>query len=440
MNDKVTVREKIFFGFGNAGCNVIWMVVSSFLALYYTDSVGISAAAVGTIMLVTRILDGVSDLAMGAIIDRTHSRWGKARPWLLISAPFMAIGLVLLFAVPSSLSMDGKVIYAFLTYTFLAVVVYTACNLACTTLLSFITADQKVRTLMSSIGYFIAMIAVLAVSYGVMPLVEKVGWTVSAVIFGIIGMILILLTFWGTKERSTGDEVQKKQKLPIKTSVKALFQNKYFILCTLLFLTNYIANGAMGGAAVYYAKDVLGNVGAVGLLVTCSTLPGMIGVVLLPKLANKIGKWKCLMGGYVLQLIGYVMIMIMPSSLSIVLPAIIIKGIGALPITALMFALVADVVDYGERKTGTRIDGMTYSATSFGMKVGTGIGTAVLGWVLAFGGYNGSLAAQSETAVTSIISLYAYIPFALTVVGTVILYFTNLDKVSPNEKRSENKA
>lgn len=433
MNQKVSLREKFSYALGDAGCNFIWTVVGSFLTLYYTDSVGISAATVGTIMLITRLLDGVSDLVMGAIIDRTKTRWGKARPWLLITAPFMALGLVLLFSVPSSLSTNGKVVYAFLTYVFLAVFVYTACNLAYTTLLSLMSPDPKVRTTVSSIRYFITMIAILMISYWTTPLVAKVGWTVAAIIFGVLGMLLLLIAFAGTKERCAGDveEQATEEKMSVIESFKILFKNKYFIMVALLFVINYVVGGATNGSGIYYAKDVLGNMGVFGTLVMCSMVPSMIAVLVLPQLSNKFGKWNLLMAGYVLQVLAYGAISLVPTNLPVVLVALCIKSIGVLPHMAIMFALVADVVDYGEWKTGKRLDGITYSAVSFGMKVGTGLGSAIIGWGLAFGGYDGMATVQTAGAVTSITALYSYIPLILTVVGIIVLFFTNLDKDLP---------
>lgn len=429
--EKVTIWEKLAYGVGDAGCNFIWVVVGSFLTLYYTDSVGISAGVVGTIMLITRLLDGVSDIAMGAAIDRTNTRWGKARPWLLFSAPFMALGLVLLFNVPVGLTDNGKIIYAFLTYVFLAVIVYTIANLSYTTLLSLMTTSQEVRTSVSSIRYFVTMIAILAISYGTTPLIAKVGWGKMAVIFGFIGMVLILIAFAGTRERSLGNKVEEKDKMSVKESFQILFKNKYFVLVGLLFVINYVIGGATNGAGIYFAKDVLGNMGIFGTLIMASMVPSMIGVAFLPKLTEKLGKWKCLMIGYVLQLLSYVMIAIAPYNIPLVLTALVIKSMGMLPHMAIMFALVADVVDYGEWKTGKRIDGMTYSAVSFGMKVGTGIGTAIIGWSLQFGGYDGSLMTQGSDAITSIIALYAYIPIAFVIIGIVVLYFTNLENIFP---------
>lgn len=130
MKGKVSFREMLCYAMGDAGCNFVWTTVGSFLTLYYTNSVGISAAAVGTLMLLTRLLDGISDILMGTIIDHTKSRWGKARVWLLWTAPFMGIGLILLFSVPSSLPENGKLVFAYITYVLMAAVIYTACNLA----------------------------------------------------------------------------------------------------------------------------------------------------------------------------------------------------------------------------------------------------------------------------------------------------------------------
>ena len=138
---KVPFMEKIAYGLGDAGCNFIWTTVGMFLTIYYTDKVGIPAAVVGTIMLLTRLLDGVSDLVMGNIVDHTHTRWGKARPWVGLMAPFMGLGLILLFNVPAGLSGGAKVAYASITYVLLAVVIYTACNLSYGTLMSYMAPD-----------------------------------------------------------------------------------------------------------------------------------------------------------------------------------------------------------------------------------------------------------------------------------------------------------
>ena len=154
MENKPSLWEKLAFAVGDGGCNFVWTTIGSFLTLYYTDSVGISAAVIGTIMLLTRLLDGVTDLGRGALIDRTRTRWGKARPWVLWSAVPMGLGLVLLFNVPASLGSSGKIAYAAITYTLVAAVIYTACNLSYNTRLSLTAPNPKDRVLMSSLRFF----------------------------------------------------------------------------------------------------------------------------------------------------------------------------------------------------------------------------------------------------------------------------------------------
>lgn len=430
-NNKVPFIEKIAYGLGDAGCNFIWTTVGSFLTLYYTDSVGISAAVVGTLMLVTRLLDGVSDIGMGAIIDRTHTRWGKARPWVGLTAPLMALGLILLFNVPMGLSDTGKIVYASITYILLAVVIYTACNLAYCTLLSLVAPDPQDRTTLSSVRFFLTMAAVLVIVYTTNGLIEAIGWRGMSIVFGLVGMALLLVTFFFTKERTNANDDKTQETIPVIESIKVLFQNKYFVFTAILFIINYAAVNLTNGIGIYYVRDILGDMGAYGTVMAMGFIPSLIGLPFFPKLAACFGKWRCLMAGYILQIVGYVIVLLFPSSFPLLITGLLLKGFGSIPHTAGLFAMVADVVDYGDWKFGKRVEGMTYSATSFGMKVGTGVGSAVVGWGLAFGGYNGELAAQSTSALFAIKSLYTWVPMVMTIVGLVILSMCNLDKMLP---------
>lgn len=437
---KLSLREMFCYALGDAGCNFVWTTVGSFLTLYYTNSVGISAAAVGTLMLLTRLLDGLSDLVMGSIIDRTKSRWGKARPWILWSAPLMGIGLVLLFSVPQSLPSGGKLIYAYLTYVLMAAVIYTACNLAYTTLLSLITPDADTRSTISSIRYFITMIAILIISYGMTPMITAIGWTATAAIFGAIGSVLLLICFLGTKERitETEDKNPQQKKMSVSESFKILAQNKYFVLVAILFILVYIAGGATNGSGVYYATYVLGNANLFGNLVLFAMVPSMAAIFAVPKLSTRYGKWKVMMVSFVIQIIAYVIIGIFPTNLPVLYTALTIKSIGQTAPMAILFALVADVVDYGELKTGKRIDGLTYSAVSFGMKVGTGLGSAVVGWALALGHYDGMATSQPDSAIISMIALYSYIPLVIAIITLIVMYMTNVDKAIAKLKEAKN--
>lgn len=436
MKNKIPFYEKLAFAVGDGGCNFVWTTIGSFLTLYYTDSVGISAAVIGTIMLLSRLVDGFSDLGMGIIIDRTHTRWGKARPWILWSAIPMGVGLVLLFSVPNSLGSGAKIAYAAISYTIMAAVIYTASNLAYNTLLSLAAPEPKDRVTMSSIRFFCTMGVVLLINYNAMKLVNKFGWTGMAAIFGAIAIVLLLITFFFTKERNVVEvKRENKEKVPVSHSFKILFKNKYFILVSLIFIINYTALGINNAIRIYFARDVLGSVALMGTLTLCFILPKMIGNLFYPQISKLLGKWKSLVIGYILEMLGVGIIMVMPVSLSTTITGLVLLGIGGIPHTAGLFAMVVDIIDYGEWKTGERIDGLTYSATSFGMKVGAGLGAAIVGWGLAWGNYNGTLKAQAAETANAIKMLFTAVPFVLFAIGLVILLFANVDKIYPKISR-----
>lgn len=448
-NNKPSWKEIISFAIGDGGCNLVWTTIGSYLTLYYTDSVGLAAAAIGTMMLLTRLLDGVSDLIMGSIIDRTHTRWGKARPWILWTAIPMGLGLVLVFSVPGGLGGGAKMAYASITYVLMAVVIYTACNLAYNTLLSLEAPDPKDRVTMSSLRFFVTMSVVLFINYNCNNLVNKFGWTGMAVIFGGIGAVILLLTFLGTKERvniekNTAESKEEVEKVPVSQSFKLLFQNKYFWLLTVVFVVNYTILGVNNGLRIYYARDVLGNVGLMGTLTLCFILPKLIGNLLYPYINRLLGKWKSMMIGYVIELAGVLIMAFTDTTFTTAAAGLICLGIGGIPHNAGLFAMVADVIDYGEWKTGVRLDGLTNSVTSFGMKVGAGVGSAIVGWGLAWAAYDGALASQTAATIAGIKTVFTFVPAVLIVVGLISLFFCNLDKIYPQiteglkERRAKN--
>ena len=217
-----------------------------------------------------------------------------------------------------------------------------------------------------------------------------------SLIFGGIAIVLLLITFLGTKERTNIEQnTAKKQSADEKTSVgesfKYLFKNKYFFLLTIVFVLNYTILGVNNGLRIYYARDVLGNAGLMGPLTLCFILPKMIGNLVYPYINKLLGKWKSMMLGYVIELAGVLIMAFFPASFTNAVIGLICLGIGGIPHNAGLFAMVADVIDYGEWKTGVRLDGLTNSATSFGMKVGAGLGSALVGWGLAWAAYDGAL-------------------------------------------------
>lgn len=430
-SQKLGFGEKIAYGMGDCGANVYVAMAGTFLTGYYTDTVGLAVAAVGTMMLITRIFDGFTDLMMGAIVDKTKSKYGKARPWVLWTAPFMALGLIALFAVPKSLyGSHAGLVYAYISYLIQNCVVYTANNLPYNALLSRMTLDVSERASTASMRFVMTQITTLIINAITANLVGKIGWTGCASIFAIVQFIMLLWCFFGCKEHidEKEDGSVKVAEVPLSTAFPALLKNQYFYLQTLLFLVLYIGVVSSGASTYYFASTVLGNISVITWLSMAGTIPAIIANFINPSLVIKFGKRKVMIMGAVLMIIGSILVGIADSNIILAIVGLVIKGFGLGPIMSGVFALTADVVDFGEWKTGVRSEGLINSCTSVGMKVGIGLGSAVLSWILAFGGYDGTAATQTASAVVSIKFSYGYLGAICAVVCLVLILFINIDK------------
>lgn len=441
-SQKVSVREKVCYGVGDIGANLVWTTVASFLTIYCTDVAGIAAGVVGTLMLIARLFDGVSDLFMGVIIDKTNTRWGKARPWVLWSAPPLVISLIMIFSVPD-FGANGKATYLLLVYIFLAAVCFTASNLSYNTMLSLVTTEQHDRNVMNTIRFEFTMIAQLLINVITIPLVHifgngQKGWTLMSVLYAIIAMAMFATTFLGTKERYKPIKpavTKKEKKHPLKT-IKILCRNKYFILITLAFAVIYISLGLTGGSRIYYAKYVLGDEMINSTMTLFNYIPTILTIMLIPVFTKRYGKIKALFIGFTFYAVGLVLEIAGPVNLPMIYSGLVLQGIGHAALYSCLFAIVGDVVDYSEWKDGIREEGLTYSVTSFGQKIGTGLGTAALGWILAAGHYDGTAAVQPDSAIFAIKSLFLYLPLVITVVVLIIWYlFMGIDKIYPTVRK-----
>lgn len=427
----LSIPEKFSYGLGDCGANVVVAMCSTFLTAYYTDTVGIAATAIGTMMLLARIFDGLTDIIMGAIVDKTNTKWGKARPWLLWTAPFMAIALILVFNVPNNLSGNGKLIYAYITYIFQNCIVYTANNLPYNALLSRMTLNVQDRASAASLRFVMTQLTTLIINAVTANLLASVGWFWLSTVYGIISMILLLICFFGTKEHlSVNSETGKVQveNVPLNISLPALFKNKYFYIQSLLFMFLYIGIVSTGATTFYFCNIVLGNLGVLTLVSMATTVPAMIINVILPKLVPFFGKRKLMIAGSFLMIIGSLIIGAAGSNIPLVLTGLVIKGFGMGPIMSGIFAMTADVVDYGEWKTGVRSEGLVNSCTSFGMKVGIGLGSALCTWIIAFGGYDGTAVVQSASAIASIRFGFGYCGAIISGICLLLCFLMNIDK------------
>ncbi|HBG9133181.1 TPA: MFS transporter [Clostridioides difficile] len=431
--EKISFFERVSYGCGDLGCNIIYSAMSAFLLFYYTNYADVSAAAVGSIMLISRILDGFSDLTMGIIVDRTKSKYGKARPWILRMAIPFAISAILLFSVPSSLGVTSKLIYIFITYNLVSTVIYTAINVPYATLNSLITQDQYERGVLSIFRMILATCGTLIINGLTLPLVEHFGnnlsaWTKTFFIFGIASIIVFFITFTGTKERVKAVKQNKNEVIPFKIGIKSLFRNKYWIQITLCLVCIFIVFAINGGSSVYYAKFILGDEKLFAPINMVSNVSQIIAMFMVAPFIKKFGKRNVLIVGSIILISSNVMFIIAGQNYIGVISASAIKGIGSAGIAATMFAIVSDTIEYGEWKTGYRTEGLINSASSFGFKVGNGLGSAILGGVLSIGGYVGTSATQSNSAIVSIKACFIYLPIFITILQIIIMFFYKIDK------------
>lgn len=428
------IVERFSYGCGDFGCNIIYTAMSAFLLFYYTDYAGVNALAVGTIMMISRIFDGVSDIIMGVIVDRTKSKFGKARPWLLRMCVPFALSGILLFSVPSSWSSTPKLIYVFITYNLVSTVIYTAINVPYSALNALMTQDPYERSVLSIFRNLLATAGTLIINTFTLPLVEYFGnnapaWTKTFCVFGILAVAAFMMNFFGTKERvkSVASESGKVDEVPFWKGIAALFQNKYWIMMTAMLALFFLMYSVNGGATVYYAKDILGNKNLVGTINGIFNVVQIAGMFFIAMLVKKYGKRNVFALGLVLDIIGMLVLNFSGGVMGFIVVSSVIRGIGNACGGATMWAMVSDTIDYGEWKTGVRTEGLVNSACSFGYKIGNGIGSALLGLILEVGGYVGELAVQPASALVSIQVCFVWIPIAIYVIGLVIMRFYRLD-------------
>ena len=431
--ERLKLREKLSYGVGDIGANVIFAPVSAFLLFYLTDTVGVGAAIAGTLLLFGRMLDGTLDLIIGTLVDKTSTRWGKARPWILFSMPVLVISFVLLFNVPAGLNQTGKEVYTFVFYFLCLGVGFVSSNLAYHTLLSVITSDSRTRVTLTVIRTFCAILTTLLVNTLTIPLLTafgggQAGWSATALIYGAVAAITLLILFFGTKERVPSTVTTTSgPKMPLGTMIRILFRNPYFFLVFGFFLLQFMIQGT-AGIGIYFASDVLQNPALFGLLSIAGLAPLLLGMWFMPAIIGRFGKRKPILFGTGLAAIGTAITLIDPTNVTLIIVGSLIRAVGGIPNSSVLFALVADVIDYGEWKSGVRLDGMTYAAATAGQNFGAGLGTALVGWLLAFGNYDGLATSQPQSAIDVEIFLYLWLPFIVSILMAVIIYFFNIDK------------
>ena len=437
--------NKVGYGSGDVAGNVVYVLLSAFVMIYLTDTAGLNAGVVGTLMMVSRLFDGFSDIIFGALLDRTNTRMGKARPWMLWGFVGCAAMLIAIFAIPTSLGDTAKYAWFFIAYTLLNAVFYTANNIAYSSLTALITRNSSERVQMGSIRFMFAFgtnLLIQSITVGGVALFGggAVGWRTMAIIYALLGLAVNTLSVLSVKELSPeeleGEDEPQEDKLSVGESAKMLVSNKYYLIILIVFLLTQIFT-AMLNMGIYFMKYVLGDEDLLKTFAWSINIPLMIGLLITPLVVSRFGSmYRINIIGYVIATLGRLGVLVAAYMNSLPL-MLVLSGIAALGMSSLqgtLNALIAEASENTWLRTGKRIDGLMFSCTSLGVKVGGGLGTALSGWLLAASGYDGDLKVQPESAIQMIYVMYVWLPLVANALILFLLMRLDVEKVNTRLK------
>ncbi len=418
----VSMKTLISFGMGSLGNNIICAMIGTYLTIYLTDSFGIGAAAVGTLFLVARIIDAITDPIMGMIVDNTKSKMGKSRPYLLFVPIFMGIATIMCFSSPN-LSYSGKLVWVYVSYILWGIC-FTAMDTPYWSLSANITQSPQGRTKIITSARTIAFGGSLVVSVFTLPLVAKFGnWTTVAIVYSITAAICTWITVLGVREIKTD---RKPQKQGLK-QLKELFKtNKPLRIVLISMLMLEITYALRNGFSIYYIKYNFNAESYIPVVTGISIVSGMLGGICTPIITKKLGKRKTALFGILINALGFVSIFLLRySNLTMLLIINTVMGLAEGAANISLASMVADCVEYGEWKTGKRSEGMIFSSNIFKTKLASALGGALCGYVLAFVGYQANTA-QTLTTLNGIHLMYSIVPGIIAIVSAVSLRRYNL--------------
>lgn len=428
---KLKFTEKLSYGIADLP-EAVNSIIAAFLTMFYTDNIGLAATAIGTMFFISKLFDGISDILAGVLIDKTRTKWGKARPWLLWLAVPTGLSIALIFFIPQDGSKAMQMLYAFVTYNLFTSIMFTITGIARSSLLALMTQDTKERGSMAAFGMFFGLAGTILGCSFTFPLIFKLGGDIRAwrILFGVYGAIVTAGLFAGfflSKEYVTSVESvvnEEVKKVSFREGIRLFFTNKYLILALVAtVLVNFVTQ-INSCSQTYFYKYTMGDEMLTTTLNLVSILPILAGIVfLVGPCMQKFGKKKCMYIGIFGQLIGSVIrgIAGMNQSISLLVVGTVISGIVTGLLAVPVSTLFADGIDYGEYKTNRRIERMGSAITSFSQKISSGLAQASVGWILGLTGYVSDEMVQSVATNTGIISMYAWMPAALLLVIFIIL-------------------
>lgn len=437
--------NKVGYGQGDIAGNTVYAFINSFVMIYLTDTVGLNVGIIGTLIMLSKFADGFSDIIFGRLMDKTKSKMGKARPWMLYSYIGNALSLIMIFVIPESFGETAKYAYFFVAYTMLNAIFYTANNISYGCLTALVTKNGNERVQMGSIRFMFSMAANIIISYVTIELVTGFGggaggWRNVAILYAVIGIVSNTIAVFSVKELpdeeledlNVSDQVGEGSP-GFLTSIKIIFTNKYYLIMVCIYLLMYVNSAIKGGAGTYYMTYIFHDTSLLGTFSMAFMFPIFLGMIFTPLLVKKFsGMYKVNFLGNMVSVLflgafvaaGYM------NSIPFMVISLALASFVSSPLTGTLNALVAASADYTYRKDGKRIDGMMFSCSSVGMKLGSGIGTAVSGWLLSVGGYMANSAQQSASTIRMLHIMYLWIPFVVSILLSILTYLMKVEKAN----------
>ena len=432
--------NKVGYGSGDVAGNVVYAFLTSFVMIYLTDTVGLNAGIVGTLIAISKIFDGATDVFFGSMIDKTKSRMGKARPWILYGYIGCAVALVAIFMIPVGLGEIAQYAWFFIAYTLLNAVFYTANNIAYSALTALVTKNSKERVEMGSWRFIFAFSTSLSIQSVTIALVDvfgggAAGWRMTAIIYAAIGLIVNTISVFSVKELSeeelNADSTDvEDEKYSLLDAAKLLFANKFYMMISVTYILQQIYC-AMTNMGIYYMTYVLMNKDLYPVFSWAINVPLIIALIITPGLVSKWkGMYKLNLTGYIIGTMGRALVVAAAyfGSIPLMLLFTAVASFGMGPWQGDMNAVIAACSEYTYLTKGKRVDGTMYSCTSLGVKLGGGIGTAITGWLLAFSGYVENAAVQADSCIQMLHIMYLWVPVVITIIITFIMSRTNVEK------------
>lgn len=429
--EKLSLKEKVGYGMGDAGSCMIWSVLALYLTWFYTDVYGLAPGIVGTLFLVIRIFDAFSDPIMGAICDRTKSRWGKFRPWLLWMALPFGLGAVAMFTTPD-ISMTGKIIYAWVTYLVMSLI-YTAINIPYCSVAGVITLNQKERMGCLSWRFFLNGLATLIISSTILPLTDWLGngnrasgFQMTMIIMGAAATLMFLFCFSSIKERV----VAVKENDSLKRDLKDIVKNDQWLLMITITFLNVFPAFIRGAVTIYYATYVMqASVGFITFFMALGVACNMLGSVIAKPLTDRFDKVKLFrIINVILGILSFALWFVNPASLTPLLTLfIIINILHLIQSGPILWAMMSDVDDYGDWKFGKRLTGISFAGNLFMLKMGLAVAGAIVAWVLSWTGYIANKAEQNPDTLEGIIIMFSLMPMVSYFISAFIARYFKLN-------------